>query len=247
LDSLIWVLLAMAGLWAGVQNAVAGGGSFITLPALMLSGMDARLANITSTVALATGQVTTGWGGRHNAEPVAGLSKWLMMAIAVSGGLVGAQLILITPATTFEALVPWLILAATALFAWGSFGPKPAEPRAPIGAAPASIGLFFSSIYGGYFGGGNGIILVTVLTAAGLAIRPASATKNVMAATINVAALALFVVAAEVDWAKAAVVGIAAIIGGALGNRVLATVSERTLRVTIIVIGLILSVALFMR
>lgn len=244
---MIWVLLALAGVWAGVQNAVAGGGSFITLPALIFTGMDARVANITSTVALSVGQVTTGWGGRKSVQGVPGLPVWVMVAIAVAGGLVGAQLILITPTKLFADMVPWLILSATALFAWGSFGPKPHEPRAPITPALSGIGLFLSSIYGGYFGGGNGIILVTVLSAAGLAIRAASATKNVLAAIINVAALFLFLFAPEVVWIKAAVLGGGAMLGGYIGNHVLERINERVLRIVIVLIGVALSVALFLR
>lgn len=242
-----WVILILAGLWAGIQNAVAGGGSFITLPALILTGLDARVANITSTVALSVGQVTTGWGGRKAVEGVPGLPVWLMLAIVIVGGLVGAQLILVTPTRVFEDMVPWLILAATALFAWGSFGPKPAEGKAPVAPALSGVGLFVSAIYGGYFGGGNGIILVTVLTAAGLAIRAASATKNVLAAIINVAALGLFLFAPEVDWTKAVVLGGGAIVGGAIGNMVLARIDERLLRISIVLIGVVLSIALFVR
>ena len=242
-----WILLALAGVWAGIQNAVAGGGSFITLPALIFTGLDARVANITSTVALSVGQVTTGWGGRKAVIGVPGLPVWVMLAIGVGGGLVGAQLILVTPTKVFADMVPWLILAATGLFAWGSFGPKPKESREPLRPVLSGFGLFLSAIYGGYFGGGNGIILVTVLSAAGLAIRAASATKNVLAAIINVAALALFLFSPEVVWIKALVLGAGAMLGGAIGNMVLNRINERVLRVVIVLIGIALSIALFLR
>ena len=242
-----WVVLALAGILAGIQNAVAGGGSFITLPALIFTGLDARVANITSTVALSVGQVTTGWGGRKAVQGVPGVPVWIMLAIAIGGGLVGAQLILLTPTRVFADMVPWLILAATALFAWGSFGPKPKEPRAPLAPLLSGAGLFLSSVYGGYFGGGNGIILVTVLTAAGLAIRGASATKNVLAAIINVAAVGLFLFSPEVVWIKALVLGAGAMLGGAIGNLVLARINERVLRIAIVLIGVTLSIVLFMR
>ena len=242
-----WILLIVAGIWAGLQNAVAGGGSFITLPALIFTGLDARIANITSTVALSVGQVTTGWGGRKSVQGVPGMPVWVMLAIVICGGLVGAKLILVTPTKVFSDMVPWLILAATALFSWGSFGPKPKEPRAPIAPLFSGIGLFFSAIYGGYFGGGNGIILVTVLTAAGLAIRSASATKNVMAAIINVAAMFLFIFSPDVVWLKALAVGAGAMVGGALGNVVLARINEKLLRISIVVIGVALSILLFLR
>lgn len=244
---MIWVVLFLAGIWAGIQNAVAGGGSFITLPALIFTGLDARVANITSTVALSVGQVTTGWGGRKAVQGVPGMPVWIMLAIAIGGGLIGAQLILLTPTRVFADMVPWLILAATALFAWGSFGPKPKEPRAPLTPLLSGAGLFLSSIYGGYFGGGNGIILVTMLTAAGLAIRAASAAKNVLAAIINVAAVGLFLFSPEVVWIKALVLGAGAMLGGAIGNLVLARINERLLRITIVLIGVVLSTVLFRR
>jgi uncharacterized membrane protein YfcA len=242
-----WGLLALAGLWAGIQNAVAGGGSFITLPALMLTGLDARAANITSSVALCVGQVTTAWGGREGVSATPRLPLWMMVAIAIAGGVVGAQLILLTPSKVFEDMVPWLILAATALFAWGAFGPKPETPRAPMGGLLSGGGLFLSCVYGGYFGGGNGIILVTILAAAGLAIRAASLTKNLLAAILNVSAAAMFLFAPEVAWAKAAVVGGAAIVGGAIGNMVLNRLNEKLLKLAIVVIGVVLSIALFLR
>jgi uncharacterized protein len=241
----IWLLLFAAGIWAGLQNALAGGGSFITLPMLMLTGLDARVANITSSVALVVGQATTGWGGRKLAVPPPGLSFVQLAAIAIAGGLVGGWLILLTPAKLFAGMVPWLVLTATALFAWGSFGPKPVNPRAPLVPALTATGLFASSVYGGYFGGGNGIILVTVLTAASLTIRPASATKNVMAAIINVAAVLVFAFSPDVVWDKAAVLGSGSILGGALGNRMLHRINERWLKIAIVAIGIALSLALF--
>ena len=119
-----FVILFMAALWAGVQNALAGGGSFITLPSLMLTGMDARAANITSTIALFPGQLATGWTGRKLVSGAAGLSFRTLVIISLVGGAIGAVLLLLTPPSFFARLVPWLVLFATALFAWGSFAPR---------------------------------------------------------------------------------------------------------------------------
>ncbi|HEY1491214.1 MAG TPA: TSUP family transporter, partial [Steroidobacteraceae bacterium] len=118
-----YLVLFAAALWAGVQNALAGGGSFITLPALMLTGMDARAANITSTVALFPAQLATGWTGRKLVAGAAGLSFRTLALVSLIGGALGAILLLITPPTFFARLVPWLVLFATIVFAWGSFGP----------------------------------------------------------------------------------------------------------------------------
>src|SRR5580704_8702653 len=104
----MWWLLLAAGLWAGVQNALAGGGSFVTLPVLILSGIDARAANVTSTIALFPGQVTTGLAGRNFVAGVERLSFRALLVISVAGGVVGALLLLATPASFFALLLPWL-------------------------------------------------------------------------------------------------------------------------------------------
>src|ERR1700676_1389006 len=101
------VVLFLAALWAGVQNALAGGGSFITLPALMLTGMDARAANITSTVALFPAQIVTGFTGRGSATGLPGLTLRALFAISLAGGAVGGAILLATPSGFFALLVPW--------------------------------------------------------------------------------------------------------------------------------------------
>src|SRR3954466_14521327 len=118
------VVLFFAALWAGAQNQLAGGGSFLTLPALMLIGMDARAANITSTIALFPGQITGGLVARHLVSGVEHLSFRALVIISLVGGGLGALLLLLTPSTFFELLVPWLVLFATVAFAWGTFGRK---------------------------------------------------------------------------------------------------------------------------
>jgi len=102
-------ILFFASLWAGVQNALAGGGSFITLPALMLTGMDSRAANITSTIALFPAQIAMGWTGRDNVSGAAGLSLRTLVIVSLIGGALGAILLLVTPASFFARLVPWLV------------------------------------------------------------------------------------------------------------------------------------------
>jgi uncharacterized protein len=118
-------ILFIAAIWAGMQNALAGGGSFITLPSLMLTGMDARAANITSTVALFPAQLVTGFTGRADAETPTGLTMRRLFVISLIVGALGALILLATPPSIFARLVPWLVLFATALFAWGSFFRKP--------------------------------------------------------------------------------------------------------------------------
>ena len=123
----MWIILLIAGVWAGTQNALAGGGSFVTLPTLILSGLDARTANITSTIALFPGQVTTGFAGRKLVSGAERLSFRALFIISLAGGVAGALLLLATPASFFAKLVPWLVLFATAVFAWGASCGNPAR------------------------------------------------------------------------------------------------------------------------
>src|ERR1700761_1556562 len=106
----VLLLLFGVAVWAGMQNALAGGGSFVTLPALILTGLDARAANIASTLALFPGQVTTGWVGRDMVRGTNGLSFSTLALISLVGGAVGAALLLLTPSAFFAKMVPWLVL-----------------------------------------------------------------------------------------------------------------------------------------
>ncbi len=240
------IVLFVASLWAGAQNALAGGGSFITLPALMFTGMDARAANITSTIALFPAQLATGWTGRQFVTGAAGLSFRLLVAISLLGGALGALLLLATPSAFFARLVPFLVLFATGIFAWGSFGPKSGTPR-PLSRTGAAIAQFLISIYGGYFGGGIGFLMLAALTAAGLAVRVAGATKNVLAGVMNASAVAIFLFSADVHWLAAVVASAGAIAGGVGGGLLLNRVNEKALRVVVIVIGVALTIGLFLR
>ena len=240
-------LLFGAALWAGTQNQLAGGGSFITLPALILAGMDARAANITSTVALFPGQLTGGWMARRLVSGAGRLSFRALVVISLIGGAVGSVLLLLTPTSSFEQLVPWLVLFATAAFAWGSFGRRPVAGPAQVAPWAAGLIQFGIAIYGGYFGGGIGFLMVAVLSLAGMAVHTAGATKNVLAGVMNASAVLVFLLSGEVRWLAAAVAGIGAVLGSVIGARMMLRVNERTLRVVVIVIGVILTLGMFAR
>jgi uncharacterized membrane protein YfcA len=243
----IYALLLFAGLWAGVQNALAGGGSFVTLPALILSGLDARSANITSTIALFPGQVTTGWAGRKMRSGAQQLSFRALFVISLIGGVIGALLLLATPASFFARLVPWLVLFATAVFAWGSFGRKRSGGAIQLSPRTAMLAQGVIAIYGGYFGGGIGFLMLAALTLAGLPVRQAAATKNVLAAVMNASAVAIFAFSKDVHWLKSAVVGVGAICGGLSGAWLLSRVNERLLRIGVVALGVVLTIGLFVR
>ena len=183
------VLLAGAGFAAGAINAVAGGGPLITLPVLIFAGLDARVANLTSTVALFPGQIATAYAARDELRPTGGIGSGLLIGISIAGGAVGAMLLLTTPASVFAGLVPWLVLVATLIYAWSNFAARPIRTNWPAGPVGFGAAQLASSIYGGYFGGGNSFIVLALLAAAGLGARAAGGLKNLLIALINLAAL----------------------------------------------------------
>lgn len=240
-----FVVLFIAAFCAGVQNALAGGGSFLTFPALMFTGLDARAANITSTVALFPGQITTGLAGRKNVSGLPQLSFRALFIISLIGGVFGAALLLLTPVAIFEFLVPWLVLFATFVFVWGSFFRKKQENAKQLGPKGALLAQFAISVYGGYFGGGIGILMLAALTIAGLQVRKAGATKNVLAGVMNASAVAIFLFSSDVHWLQAGVASVASIAGGQVGAYMLQRVNEKLLKVFVILLGFMLSIGLF--
>ena len=240
-------VVIVAGFWAGLQNSLAGGGSFITLPVLILSGMTPLAANITSTVALFPGQVSSGLAGRRLVTGAGRLPFWALFLVSVLGGGLGGLLLLNTPSKVFALLVPWLVLFATAVFAWGSFLRRPGEASMHLGPLGAAISQFVIAIYGGYFGGGIGFLMMAALTMAGLPTRNAGATKNALAGVMNASAVVLFVSSPQVHWQEALALGGGAVIGGLCGAWALHKVNERTLRVAIVCIGICLTIGLFLK
>ena len=240
------MLLLLAGAWAGAQNALAGGGTFVTLPALLLAGLDPLAANVTSAVALFPSQVVSGWASRRMVAGPPGLSAPRLLAVAAVGGLLGAVLLLATPVSIFTQLIPWLVLFATAVFAWGSYGPRPAAAPRPRPALAAGLqGLI--ALYGGYFGGGIGFLILAVLSSAGVPIRSAGATKNALAAVINAGAVLIFVLSPAVQWGPAALVCVGSVLGGVAGSWALRRAPERWLRAGVVVLGLLLTAGLMAR
>jgi uncharacterized membrane protein YfcA len=170
-----------------------------------------------------------------------------LFVLSLVGGALGAVLLLATPPGIFTALVPWLVLFATVVFAWGSFFRRADASRKHLGPNTAGALQFAISIYGGYFGGGIGILMLAALTLSGLALRNAGATKNVLAGVMNASAVAIFVFSRDVAWKQVAVVAAAAIAGGQLGAYALNRVNEKVMRICIILVGIALTIGLFVR
>ena len=245
--TMAFVVLFAVSVWAGIQNALAGGGTFLTLPALILTGMTALSANITSTIALFPGQIASSWAGRGHVAGAGGLSFKALMVISFGGGIVGAILLLVTPSSIFRHLVPWLVLFATAVFAYGSFVPRKEDRPPVLGKLGAGLAQFAISVYGGYFGGGIGFLMLAALTAAGLTIRNASATKNVLAGVMNASAVAIFIFSRQLHWPQAAISCLGAVIGGTIGGHMVSRVNQKFLRAAAVFIGIALTIGLFFR
>jgi len=242
-----FIVLFIAAFCAGIQNALAGGGSFLTFPALLYTGLDARAANITSAVALFPGQLATGFAGRKDVADLPQLSFKKLCVISLFGGFLGAVLLLATPVSVFEFLVPWLVLFATLVFLWGSFFRKTGENPRHLGAVGAMAAQFAISVYGGYFGGGIGILMLAYLTLAGMDVRRGGAVKNVLAGVMNASAVLIFLFSRDIVWTQVLVAAVASVAGGQAGALALQRVNERILRIFIVVLGFGLSVGLFVK
>jgi uncharacterized membrane protein YfcA len=240
-------MIAAAGLFAGVQNALAGGGSFITFPALLLAGLNPLAANMTSTIAMFPSQTTSAYAGRKLVSDVGTLSFRHLLIISTIGGIAGALLLLHTPASFFAKLVPWLVLFATSVFAWGSFRRKPLHaassmPRWVLISAQTCI-----AIYGGYFGGGIGFLMLAALTIAGQQVRAATATKNVLAMAMNAAATLIFACSDLISWPAALALCVGGIAGGLCGGWLVHRLPEKIMRGFVVMVGAVLTIWMFIR
>ena len=244
----IVLMVAAAGFLAGVQNALAGGGSFITFPALLLAGLNPLAANITSTIALFPSQITSAMAGRKLAGDVGPLTFKHLFIISLLGGILGALLLLNTPASFFARLVPWLVLFATSVFAWGSFR-KQSLHAAGHGMPRWSLILVQSciAVYGGYFGGGIGFLMLAALTIAGQQVRAAAATKNMLAMAMNAAATLIFATSSQVSWPAALALCAGGIAGGLCGGWLIHRLPEKLMRRLVVLVGATLTVWMFMR
>ncbi|SFU77184.1 sulfite exporter TauE/SafE family protein [Pseudoduganella namucuonensis] len=241
------LILAAVGLFAGVQNALAGGGSFITFPALLLAGLNPVAANMTSTIAMFPSQTTSAIAGRKLAGGVAGLSFKQLIGISFGGGILGAILLMITPPTFFAKLVPWLVLFATSVFAWGSFRSKPLHA---VSAMPTGVLVAVQTciaIYGGYFGGGIGFLMLAALTIAGQQIRMATATKNMLAMAMNASATLIFAFSGMISWPAALALCVGGVAGGLCGSWLIHRMPEKVMRGFVVLVGAALTVWMFAR
>jgi len=252
LPHLRYAWLVAASMIAGVMNAMAGGGSFLSFPAMLGMGVPPVQANATNTVALWPGQLTSLATLRGD------LRRDLLPTLAtvsVLGGVTGAEVLLHTDQTTFLHLIPWLILVGTLIFGvsgrvsrWVRRRAVRYEAEPPIPAFPLGCALFPVCFYIGYFGAGGGFLVMTILALFGMEEMHALNAMKVLAAMLsNLCAIATFVVSGAVEWRYCLVSMVFAGLGGWLGARMARRVSGEVLRGLVVVTGLSIAAYFFWR
>lgn len=215
------LLIFLAGIVGGAMNALAGGGTFATLPSLLAAGLPANVANATSNVALLPGAMTSAWAFRDELRPVGGVPVRRLAAITFMGGLVGSVLLVLTPSHAFDLIIPWLVLYAFVVLAFGKRLSEWLRARVAIGARTLMVVQALLGIYGGYFGGGVGLMTTaTYGLLAGHTPRELFAPRTLMLAVANAAAAIVFVAAGLVRWQLALPMLVGAVLGGWIGARV---------------------------
>ena len=239
------LLLAGAGVLAGVLGSVGGLASLASYPALLLAGLPPTAANVTNTVALVATTVGAASGSRPE---LAGQGRyiWRLCAVSVTGGACGAALLLTTPPGVFEAVVPWLIAGGSLVLL---FGPRlrRALGRHPTGrvGVGTQIGVFCVAVYSGYFGAAAGVVLLAILTAVSLqSLARVNAAKNLIAGASNGVAAVVFSLVGPVHWVAAVALAAGSLVGGALGPSAVRRLPAGPLRVAIAVAGLCLAAKL---
>jgi len=254
------IALFLAAFVAGIVNSIAGGGTLLTFPVLLWAGLDAKTANATSTVALWPGLLGGLWGYRREIQN----SRPLLVRLGITsvcGGAFGAWLLIKTPSPVFAHLVPFLILFATVLFI--AQEPVSRLLRAPSAAATISdvasvpsgkwwagaiIFQFASAIYGGYFGAGNGILMLAVLGLLGISdIHKANGIKNYLGMCLNSVAIIGFALTGLVRWPDALLMAVSAVAGGYYGASIAQRLGRVFVRRAVIVIGLVIGIVMLIR
>lgn len=207
-----------AGIVGGAMNALAGGGTFATLPALIALGLPANMANATSNVALLPGAATSAYAFRKELGPLGGVDWRVLAAVTFAGGLVGSVLLVLTPARAFDVIIPWLLLFAFVVMVFGKRAADWLHARVTIGARTLIGAQAVVGVYGGYFGGGVGLITTALYgLLAHVSPRAMFAPRLLMLGLANAAAAIVLISVGMVVWAACLPMLIGSTIGGWLG------------------------------
>ena len=246
-----FLLIIAAGFAAGALNAVAGGGTFLTLPALVFLGAPPVAANATATFTALPGYVSSAWAFRHDLKSGGALSLRNIIIATIIGGLIGAGLLLVTSDSVFSAIVPWLLLAATLIFAAGPALLKALQAQGIGLAGPGLSALVFIgvAIYGGYFNGGLGIVLLAAFGVLGYSdMNAMNGLKNVLSAILSLASAVTFVLAGLIVWEYAIPMAIASTIGGYAGGFYSRKIrNPAIIRGFVVLVGVVMTALFFLR
>ena len=244
-------VLVIAGLLAGGVNAVAGGGTLLSFPALVWLGVPPIMANATATLTALPGYIGSAWAYRDDIKAEGALRLRTIVTVAACGGLIGAGLLLATPGDAFIGIVPWLLLMATTLFA---IGPKlvahmRSKGNGVAGPVLSALGIGVVAAYGGYFNGGLGIMFLAVFGLIGFRdLHGMNGLKNLLAAVLSVVSVTTYATAGLIAWESAAVLAVSTTVGGYIGAKYARRIKRtEPLRVAIIAVGAVLTVVFFVK
>ena len=240
------LIVFLAGLIAGAMNAAAGGGSFVSIPALIYIGVPSVSANMSSTIALYPGSLASGWAYRRNLQPILNVSLKALFLATLAGGFAGALLLFLTPNTAFDKIIPWLLLLGSVTFALGRKLGGQLQKHYRPGASFLLIAQFFLGMYGGYFGGAVGIMMMAVWNLLGIHdVKAMNAVKVMLVLAANTIAVLCFAFAGTVAWRETLVMLVAAVLGGYVGARVTLRLSGSQIRVGISVVNFLITAVFF--
>jgi hypothetical protein len=237
-----------AGILGGAMNALAGGGTFATLPVLIALGLPSNIANATSNVALLPGAAASAWEFRDELAPVGDMGVRTLAIITFIGGLAGSVLLALTPSTAFDFIIPWLLLLGFVVLAFGRSASDWLRARVTIGRKTLIVAQSLLGIYGGYFGGGVGLMTTaTYGLLAGSDPRSLFSIRTLMLAIANLAAAIVFVTVGLVRWAMCLPMLLGAILGGWLGAKLGKRLPHGLVRVWTLIVTGVTTLVFFVR
>ncbi|MGA8029593.1 MAG: sulfite exporter TauE/SafE family protein [Bryobacteraceae bacterium] len=240
------LLLIAAAFAAGAINSVAGGGSFLTFPSLVFAGVPAVIANASNTVALVPGSLASAVSYRKDVRGLGEKRVKSWFIVSLIGGAMGAALLLYTSDRAFRQVAPWLLLFATLLFAFGSQVSLAFRGRLHSSQALMLTLLFPIAVYGGYFGGGIGIMILAAFRLYGFTdIHGMNGIKTILSGSLNAIAALIFIAAHQVDWRPTFVMMVAGIAGGYIGPLVARRMKPPVIRGIVIAVGALMTIYFF--
>ncbi len=242
-------LLAAAGLLAGAMNAIAGGGSFVSFPALVFAGLPPVIANASSTVALFPGTMASTWAYRREFAGIGGIRLHWMLPASLAGGFCGALLLLVTPPHLFDLVIPWLLALATLTFAFGARAGAAWRRAVRIGPATLPVIQFLISLYGGYFGGAVGLMMLAAwgLLTASIDMKAMGPARTLLVSATNGAAVLLFIASGVVRWPETLVLLVGAVAGGYGGAHLTRHLPPALVRAVVLLLTATITVVFFRR